>query len=144
MQAVILKDFGSTANFILEDNFPVPVPGNSDILVKIKATAFNPIDYQMRQGKTERKRMHSPILGREFSGIVVKTGELVTRFSEGDAVFAASSSMGSNGTYAQYISIPELIAAKIPEGLSFEEAAAIPIAYLTALQTFNRLPLKKR
>jgi NADPH2:quinone reductase len=51
--------------------------------------------------------------------------------------------MGSNGTYARYISIPELIAAKIPEGISFEETAAIPIAYLTALQTFSRLPLKK-
>jgi len=143
MEGVILKDFGGTDNFVMDDNLPIPVPGDSEILVEIKATAFNPIDYQIRQGKTERKRMHSPILGREFSGIVIKTGALVTRFSVGDAVFAASGSIGSNGTYAQYISIPELIAAKIPNDLSFDAAAAIPVVCLTALQTFNRLPLKE-
>ncbi|MDN5285188.1 MAG: Alcohol dehydrogenase zinc-binding domain protein [Mucilaginibacter sp.] len=143
MKAILLKDFGSADNFIQKDDFPVPAPGNTDILINIKAAAFNPVDYQMRQGKTESKRMHSPILGREFSGIVVKAGKLVKKFKEGDAVFAASGSMGSNGTYAQYISIPENIAAKKPESITFEEAAAIPTAFVTALQCYNRLSLKE-
>lgn len=141
MKAIILKDFGSTDNFIMEDNLSVPEPGENEVLIKIKATAFNPIDYQMRQGKTERKRMHSPILGRELSGIIVKTGKLVQRYKVGDAVFAASGSMGSNGTYAEYISVPELILAAKPDHISFEEAAAIPSASLTALQCYNRLAI---
>lgn len=143
MKAILLRDFGSTDNFFLEDGLPMPEPEDGHILVQIKAAAFNPIDYQIRQGKTERKRMHSPILGREFSGIVVKTGKHAGLFKTGDAVFAAAGSMGSNGTYAQYISIPELIAARKPENISFQQAAAVPIVYLTALQTYNRLQLNE-
>ena len=143
MKAIILKDFGSTDNFILEDNHAIPEPGDHEVLIRIKATAFNPIDYQMRQGKTERKWMHSPILGREFSGIIVKTGRSAHQFKISDLVFAASGSMGSNGTYTEYISVPELILARKPENITFEEAAAIPSASLTALQCFNRLAIKE-
>lgn len=142
MKAILLKDFGSTDNFILENNYAVPEPGDHDVLIKIKATAFNPIDYQMRQGKTEKKRMNSPILGREFSGVIVKAGKLTQKFKVGDAVFAASGSMGSNGTYTEYISVPELLLAHKPEQLTFEEAAAIPSASLTALQCYNRLGIQ--
>lgn len=143
MKAIVLKDFGDTDNFILENNHAIPEPADNEVLISIKAAAFNPIDYQMRQGKTERKRMHSPILGREFAGVVVKTGQSAHQFKIGDSVFAASGSMGSNGTYAEYISVPELILAVKPENISFEEAAAIPGASLTALQCFNRLAIKK-
>ncbi|WP_259067071.1 quinone oxidoreductase family protein [Mucilaginibacter sp. X4EP1] len=143
MKAILLTDFGPTTNFVLDENVPIPAIGDNDILVQIKAAGFNPIDYQMRQGKTERKRMHSHILGREFSGVVVKTGKSVTLFKAGDSVFAASGSMGSNGTYAQYISVPEDIVALIPAHLTFDEAAAVSQGYLTALQVLNRLPVKK-
>src|SRR5689334_12406429 len=102
MQAIILNDFGGADEFSAAV-FPLPIPGDNEVLVKIVATAFNPIDYQMRQGATERKRMHSPILGREFSGVVVSTGKNVSGFVPGDAVMAASGSMGSNGTYATHI-----------------------------------------
>ncbi|KIO75666.1 alcohol dehydrogenase [Pedobacter lusitanus] len=142
MKAIVLKDFGSTDNFTADENFAIPEPGDQEVLIRIKATAFNPIDYQMRQGKTERKRMHSPILGREFSGLVVKTGKSAHQFKPGDAVFAASGSMGSNGTYTEYISVPELILAAKPQNITFEEAAAIPSASLTALQCYNRLGIK--
>ena len=143
MKAISLKDFGPVTNFVLDENVPIPVVGERQVLVKIRAAGFNPIDYQMRQGKTERKRMHSDILGREFSGIVVKTGNSVTLFKEGDEVFAASGSMGSNGTYAEYIAVPEDILALKPVQITFEEAAAVSQGYLTALQVLTRLPLKK-
>ncbi|MDB5286466.1 MAG: alcohol dehydrogenase [Mucilaginibacter sp.] len=142
MKAILLKDFGAISNFVLDEHVPIPVVGDHDVLVEITATAFNPIDYQMRQGKTERKHMHSNILGREFSGVVVKTGKLVKLFKEGDEVFAASGSMGSNGTYA-HISVPEDIVAIKPDWLTFEEAAAVPLGYLTAFQVLTRLPIKK-
>jgi NADPH:quinone reductase-like Zn-dependent oxidoreductase len=140
MQAIILNDFGGVENFSMT-TMPVPEPGDDAVLVQIAATAFNPIDYQIRQGATERKRMHSPVLGREFSGVVVKTGKAVTHFSPGDAVMAASGSMGSNGTYAEYISVPQNILVHKPAGISFAAAAAIPTASLTALQCINRLGL---
>lgn len=106
MKAIILNDFGGVENFSMA-TLPIPEPGPHAVLVKIAATAFNPIDYQIRQGATERKRMHPPVLGREFAGVVEKTGDAVTRFKAGDAVMAAAGSMGSNGTYAEYISVPE-------------------------------------
>ncbi|MEI3800274.1 MULTISPECIES: quinone oxidoreductase family protein [unclassified Chitinophaga] len=140
MQAIILNDFGGVENFSMT-TMPIPEPGDDAVLVQIAAAAFNPIDYQIRQGATERKRMHSPVLGREFSGVVVKTGKAVTQFSPGDAVMAASGSMGSNGTYAEYISVPQDILVHKPAGISFATAAAIPTASLTALQCLNRLGL---
>ena len=140
MQAIVLNDFGGVENFV-QATLPIPEPGDEEVLVKIVATAFNPIDYQIRQGATERKRMHSPVLGREFSGIVVKAGKSVQQFSPGDAVLAASGSMGSNGTYATYISVPQDILVHKPANISFATAAAIPTASLTALQCFKRLQL---
>lgn len=141
MKAIILKGFGGTENFEFTEDMAVPKVGPEDVLVKIEATAFNPIDYQMRKGMPESNRMHSPVLGREFSGIVVSVGEAVTRFSPGQAVFAGSGSMGSNGSYAAYIAVPESILALKPRNISFQEAAAVPVVYLTALQIVDRLPL---
>jgi len=139
MKAIVLNAFGDTDNFMERTDLSVPVPGDHEVLIRIKATGFNPIDYQMRLGKSEKKNMKSPILGREFSGIIVKTGKDVRKFKKGMAVFAASGSMGSNGTYADYISVPESIVARKPDNLTFEEAAVIPLSNLTAMQTYTRL-----
>lgn len=143
MEAIVLKDFGGTENFELQTALKINEPGEQQVLVKIYASGFNPIDYQMRKGGPERARLHSRILGREFSGVVEKTGTGVTNFKIGDEIFAASGSMGSNGTYAQYILVPESILAVKPDRLSFQEAAAIPVAYLTALQVYDRLQINK-
>ncbi|HEY9260866.1 alcohol dehydrogenase catalytic domain-containing protein [Chitinophaga sp.] len=140
MQAIVLNGFGGVENFSATI-LPIPEPNDNEVLVNIRATAFNPIDYQMRQGATERKRMHSPILGREFSGVVIKTGKAVQHFAVGDAVMAASGSMGSNGTYATHICLPADILVHKPQHLSFAAAAAMPTAALTALQCFKRLQL---
>ena len=139
MKAIVLNKFGDTDNFIERTDLPIPVPGDHEVLIRIKAVGFNPIDYQMRLGRNEKKKMISPILGREFSGIIVKTGKNASKFKKGMAVFAASGSMGSNGTYAEYISVPEDILASKPANLTFEEAAAVPVGNLTALQTYKRL-----
>lgn len=140
MKAITLKQLGSADNFLFSET-ETPVVNDNDILVKIHATAFNPIDYQMRSGANESKRMHSSILGREFSGTIVQKGKLVKNLDIDDAVFCASGSMGSNGTYAEYISVPHQIVAKKPANISFEEAAALPISSLTAMQCCNRLKI---
>ncbi len=138
MKAVILNK-----NFKLEDGFTEkPQPKTHEVLIRIKASGFNPIDYQMLENELERKLVSSPILGRELSGIVVEKGADVTQFNIGDEVFCGSGSMGSNGTYAEYIAVPEAIVALKPENISFEQAASIPSAGLTSLQIFNRLQLQ--
>ncbi|KFF02654.1 quinone oxidoreductase family protein [Flavobacterium reichenbachii] len=139
MKAVVLQE---NHEFRLE-TVEIPHPEPHQIQVKIAASGFNPIDYQMMEYGSERKLLHSPILGREFSGIITAVGKNVTDFKIGDAVFCGSGSMGSNGTYAEYICVPETIAVKKPENISFEQAAAIPSAGLTALQSFNRMNAAK-
>ncbi|OOQ57777.1 quinone oxidoreductase family protein [Mucilaginibacter pedocola] len=141
MKAITLKAFGDSSNFELT-NLPVPAVGPNDVLVQIKATAFNPIDYQMRKGLRESALMRSPILGREFSGVVVGTGSNAKKFTPGDAVVALAGSLGSNGTYAEYIAINQKLLAKKPAGIFFEEAAAIPSSGLTAWETITRAGIK--
>lgn len=138
MKAVILNK-----DFKLEESFTEqPQPQNNEVLIQIKASGFNPIDYQMLENELERKLISSPILGRELSGIIVEKGTDVTQFNIGDEVFCGSGSMGSNGTYAEYISVPEAIVSLKPKNISFEQAASIPSAGLTSLQIFNRLKLQ--
>ncbi|RLJ23225.1 NADPH:quinone reductase-like Zn-dependent oxidoreductase [Chryseobacterium sp. 7] len=137
MKAVILNKNGK-----LEDGFAEqPKPKSNEVLIQIRASGFNPIDYQMLENELERKLISSPILGRELSGIVVDKGSEVTDFNIGDEVYCGSGSMGSNGTYTEYIAVPEAIVSFKPKNISFEQAAAIPSAGLTSLQIFNRLKL---
>lgn len=137
MKAIILNK-----NFQLENNVvQKPHPKSNDVLIQIKASGFNPIDYQMLENELERKLISSPILGRELSGTVVEIGSNVTEFKIGDEVYCGSGSMGSNGSYAEYIAVPEAIVALKPKNISFEQAAAIPSVGMTALQIFDRLSL---
>jgi len=135
MKAIVLQE---NREFRLE-TVEIPQPESNQIQVKIMASGFNPIDYQMTENGSERKLIHSPILGREFSGIITAIGSEVTEFKIGDAVFCGSGSMGSNGTYAEYICVPEGIVVKKTQNISFEQAAGIPSVGLTALQAFKRM-----
>lgn len=135
MKAIVLHQNG---DFMLEE-VETPQPLEDKIQVKIAAAGFNPIDYQMTENAMERKLLHSPILGREFSGIVSAVGKKVLDFKIGDAVFCGSGSMGSNGSYAEYICVPESIVVHLPKNISLEQGAAIPSVGLTALQCIKRM-----
>ncbi|WP_261513036.1 NADP-dependent oxidoreductase [Chryseobacterium paludis] len=138
MKTVILNK-----DFKLEDGYiEKPYPKNNEVLIQIKASGFNPIDYQMIENELERKLVSSPVLGRELSGIIIGKGSDVSQFEIGDEIFCGSGSMGSNGSYAAYITVPAAIVALKPKNISFEQAAAIPSVGMTALQTFNRMSLK--
>lgn len=137
MKAITLNE-----NFQLKDaEIEKPKPKNHEVLIQIKASGFNPIDYQMIENELERKLLKSPILGREISGIIVEKGADAHQFNIGDEIYCGSGSMGSNGSYAEYITVPEAIVALKPTNITFEQAAGIPSAGLTALQIFNRLKL---
>jgi NADPH:quinone reductase-like Zn-dependent oxidoreductase len=135
MKAIVLHQKGE---FKLEE-VDTPQPKEQQVQVKIAAAGFNPIDYQMTENAMERKLLHSSILGREFSGIISAIGERVTDFKIGDPVFCGSGSMGSNGTYAEYICVPAAIVMHLPKNISFEESAGISSVGLTALQSINRM-----
>lgn len=135
MKAIILDD-----NNQLKDETITLRPINPDeVRIKIIASGFNPIDYQMRENEHEKKYLFSNILGREGSGIIVETGQNVTDLKIDDEVFFVCGSMGSNGTYAEEIILPQAIVAKKPNSISFEEAAGLPSIGITALQIFNRV-----
>lgn len=137
MKAVVLKGFGGVENFEMED-LETPVVKAGEVLIAIRATAFNPIDCQMRSGAPESKLLRSAVLGRELSGDIIRLGSGVTDFKIGDNVTAYVGSLASNGTYAELISVPQELVAKNPERLSYEEAAALPMVGMTALQCFKR------
>lgn len=136
MKTIVLKDFGGSDQFELQD-VPMPAVEPNEVLIQINACAFNPIDYQMRLGLGESKLLKSQILGREFSGVVVDAGD--TSFKVGDRVYAYCGSLASNGAYATHIAIPAALVAPMPDSLNFLQAAAIPMVSLTALQCFERL-----
>lgn len=142
MKAIVLNAFGDVTNFSLEE-LPVPEPGAEEVLIALKATAFNPIDYQMRQGRRESELMRSPLLGRECSGLVVKIGRDVKGFLPGDEVIAMSGSRGSNGSYAQFMTLNCNFLAHKPKNICFAIAAAIPASGSTAWQTFIRMASKQ-
>ena len=119
MKAVV-REWGS---MVLKDNLPIPVVGCSDILISIKAAAINPVDYKLPSlilGST---------VGLDFSGVIKSIGDNVAEFAVGDEVYGKV-----NGSLANYaIAKQEDIALK-PKNLTFAEAAAIPLTYITSLQ----------
>ncbi|ELR21499.1 tumor protein p53 inducible protein 3, putative [Acanthamoeba castellanii str. Neff] len=112
------------------DDVPRPELKPAHLLVKIKATALNRADTVQRLGKYPPPPGESTVLGLEMAGVVEEVGEGVTSFKAGDRVCAL---LGGGG-YAEYCVIHQDTAMHIPENLSFEEAAAIPEAFLTAYQ----------
>ncbi|MGE6378382.1 NAD(P)H-quinone oxidoreductase [Peribacillus muralis] len=127
MKAVVVKKPGGPEQLQFQD-FSMPKLENGEILIKVKASAINRTDIVSREGKSGY--MANPILGIEVSGEVVEKGA-------GANIDIGSRVMGlvNGGGYAEYAVMPADRAMKIPDNLSFEEAAAIPEVFLTAYQT---------
>jgi NADPH:quinone reductase-like Zn-dependent oxidoreductase len=133
MKAMRIHAFGGPEVMRLED-LPVPQPGRDEILVRAHAASVNPVDYKTRQGKFAAVgRDKLPVtLGRDVSGTVESCGPGVQRFRPGDAVYAL---LGPDrGAFAEFVILKAAEAAAKPERLSFGEAAAVPLAALTAWQ----------
>ncbi|MDO7907467.1 NADP-dependent oxidoreductase [Paenibacillus sp. JX-17] len=134
MKAIVIDQFGD-ANVLQERDLPTPELGPTEVLVELRATSINPIDWKRREGALgeDKEGLFPVILGGDAAGIVRKTGSDVTSFKAGDRVYAAPQKSG-NGTYAEYAAVDQSELAVIPEELDFAEAAAIPLAGLTAYQ----------
>lgn len=143
MKAVLLKQPGGIENFVLEEVAkPAIQPG--EVLIRIKAASFNPVDYQIRKGLPESRGNRSGILGRDLSGIVEEVPPGESEFKKGDAVFGYIANLGSNGTYAEYISVPSALLAHKPGFLTHEQAAAVPVAGITASMILSKINRNKR
>ena len=123
---------------ITVDNIPVPEIGDEDILIRVKAAAVNPVDILNLTGAVRLIQDYKmPLtLGNECAGIVENVGKHVTRFRPGDRVYCRLP-VSSLGAFAEYVSVPELAAARMPEGIDFATAAAIPLTGLTAYQAIT-------
>ena len=136
MQAIVLKAFGDVSNLHLEE-LPLPLIGDQDVLIEVKAISINPVDVKTRKGKgaAERLKMDNPmILGWDVCGVVIQTGNLVTALRKGDEVFGMVNFPGAGRTYATYVAAPEGHLAVKPTTIGYEEAAGASLAALTAYQ----------
>lgn len=136
MKAVLIKEFGDRSKLEVAE-IPKPEPDEGEVLIRVKAAGVNPVDYKIREGALKNRMPNElPIIpGWDVSGIVEKNGYGASRFDPGDEVFAyARRKIIKNGTYAEYLTLPESFLAYKPKSLSFEEAAAVPLAGLTAFQ----------
>lgn len=141
METVVLKEFGEVNNFEFAE-VDLPMIKSDEVLIRIMATAFNPLDYQMRKGLREKELMVGSILGVEFSGIVVQAGQDTKGFKAGDEVIACSIQKGSNGSYAEFIALSFHELVHKPKNIDFGTAASIPVSGMTAWVCYNRMNCK--
>jgi NADPH:quinone reductase-like Zn-dependent oxidoreductase len=122
-------------------DLPDPSPGIDQLLVEVKATSINPVDWKIRNGdlKFISGSKFPRIYGADFAGIVQETGKGVNGFKPGDRVYGSRSVLfNRHGAMAQLRAVDQDYVRVIPAGMSFNEAAALPIAALTALNGLRK------
>ena len=125
MKAVLVEE---DSKLLTIGDWEDPAVGVGDILVSAKATALNRADLLQKIGKYPPPPGESPVLGLEMAGVVEEVGSAVQQWKHGDRVCA----LLPGGGYAAKVKVPAGLAIRIPDGFSFEEAAAIPEVFLTA------------
>ena len=138
MKAIVVHEYGGPEVLKFED-YPDPVPGSDEVLVRVAATSVNPIDYKRRAGLTKDfYPMTFPgLIGVDIAGTVVKVGSGVEGFSAGDQEFAMA-----DNTYAELCVVKAAVLAKIPTGLDLIEAAALPLVTTTGNQLLSATGIK--
>jgi NADPH:quinone reductase-like Zn-dependent oxidoreductase len=140
MKAIVYRDFGSPDVVTMEE-VDKPAPADDEVLVVVQAAAVNLFDWYMIRGKPAVVRLalgsgRKP-LGVDFAGEVEAVGRSVKRFKVGNQVFGTARDKAlrtKRGSFAEYVSTPEPMLALKPRNVTFEQAAGIPMAGLTALQ----------
>jgi NADPH:quinone reductase-like Zn-dependent oxidoreductase len=141
LQAVVIDEYGAADQLHIAE-IEKPQPGEREVLVKVHAASINPVDWKIRRGDLRLllRKTFPRIVGIDFAGVIDSVGSAVKGFAPGDAVFGLANPIRSHyGSYAQFVIAEKDSIAKKPEGLSFVEAASIPVAGLTALRALRTL-----
>ena len=138
MKAIVAHQYGGPEVLKFEE-YPDPVPGAGEVLVRVAAASVNPIDYKRRAGLTKDfYPMKFPgLIGVNVAGTAVKIGPGVEGFSAGDQVFAMA-----DNTYAELCAVKAAVLAKVPKGLDLIEAAALPLVTVTGNQLLSATGIK--
>jgi NADPH:quinone reductase-like Zn-dependent oxidoreductase len=138
MKAIVVREYGGPEVLKFEE-YPDPVPGPGDVLVRVAAAGVNPIDYKRRAGLTKDfyPMIFPGLIGVDVSGTVAKVGAGVEGFSVGDQVFAMA-----DNTYAELCVVKAAVLAKVPKGLDLIEAAALPLVTTTGNQLLSATEIK--
>ncbi len=133
MKAVCIQSFGGPETLQVK-KIERPEPAADEVLIKVRAASVNPVDYKIRAGHYPPvKATDLPkVLGRDVAGVVVGRGADVTEFHEGDEVFVMLDA--GHGGYAEYVVVKADLCAPKPATLDYAEAAAVPLAAITAWQ----------
>ncbi len=136
MRAIVQRAYGTCDDLRLE-GIDEPTPGPHEVLVRIRAASVNRADWLVTTGRPSilrvglgLRRPRVAVRGRDLAGTVVTVGGAVTGFGPGDEVYAET----TTGSFAEYACVPERLLAPKPTNLTFEQAAAVPLAAVTALQ----------
>ncbi|MGC5399757.1 NADP-dependent oxidoreductase [Streptomyces sp. DT20] len=133
---VFTRNGGPEVEALVEQQ--APVPGAAELLIAVRAAGVNPVDWKLRTGYTRPGSEPQPfptVLGSEAAGVVVAVGPDVEGFAAGDEVFGTP----VTGGYAEYTLLPVAVTAHKPAGLSFTDAAALPVAAATAYDGLRQL-----
>lgn len=143
MKAAVLTHYDKNGTNLELRDIPIPVLEDDEVLVRIKAAAVNPLDNMIIRGDVKLVVPYKMplIMGNEFSGVIEKTGKNAKRFKVGDRVYGRMP-LKKIGAFAEYAAIEESAIALIPEYLSYEEAASVPLTALTAMQAFEIMQVK--
>jgi len=138
MKAIVVHQYGGPEVLKFEQ-YPDPVPGPGEVLVRVAASSVNPIDYKRRAGLTKDfYPMQFPsLIGVDIAGTVAKVGSGVEDFSVGDQVFAMA-----DNTYAELCVVKAAALAKVPKGLDLIQAAALPLVTVTGNQLMSATEIK--
>ena len=139
MKAIVYRCYGSPDVLEFED-VEKPTPADNEVLVRVHAASVNPLDWHYMRGSPYIMRLAAGLgapkdssMGVDFAGTVEAVGKSVTRFKLGDEVFG-----GRGGAFAEYVIIPEDRALVLkPSNATFEQAASVPVAAITALQALR-------
>jgi NADPH:quinone reductase-like Zn-dependent oxidoreductase len=133
MKAIVLHEYGGTDQLKYEST-PDPIAKPGEILVKVAAAGINPIDWKLRSGAAKnRMPLEFPtILGRDVAGTVESVGSCASTFKKGDRVMGLVM-----GSYAELVAASESTFAVIPQGMTFETAASLPLVMLTGEQLIS-------
>jgi len=140
MKATVYRKYGLPKDVLRLEEVTKPVPNDDEVLVKVHASSLNQYDWHLMTADIFLVRLSmglfrpkNSIPGADIAGQVEEVGRNARQFQPGDGVFGDISACGAGG-FAEYVSVPEKFLVRKPANITFEEAAAIPMAALTALQ----------